>query len=146
MLYEESLETFREFGDRWGTALALADLGNLARERADFPQARALYKESLQIFRDLDFKRGVAQILESFAMCSADQKDARRALELAGAAAALRHSAGVPLPAADQEKLESSLASARQTLDGSDAAEAWVAGWGMPLESAIGAAISPDAV
>ncbi len=145
-LYEESLETFREFGDRWGTALALADLGNLAREGADFTKARALYRESLQIFRDLDFKRGVAQILESFAMCAADQKEARRALGLAGAAAALRHLAGVPLAAADQEKLETSLASARQTLDGSDAAAAWVEGWGMPLEKAIGVAISPEVV
>jgi predicted ATPase len=141
-LYEQSLATFREFGDRWGTALALADLGNLARDREDFPAVHALYRESLRIFRDLDFKRGVAQLIECFAAVAADQEEASRALWLAGAAAALRHSAGVPLSPAEQEKLEASLAAARQKLDGPDAAAAWVEGWAMPLEKAIEAALS----
>jgi predicted ATPase/predicted negative regulator of RcsB-dependent stress response len=140
-LYEESLETFREFGDRWGTALALLDLGNLARDRADFATARELYRDSLQIFRDLDFKRGSAQVLESFALTAADQDEARPALVLAGAAAALRHSAGVPPAAADQEKLESGLARARQKLEGSAAAAAWMEGWAKPLDEAIESAL-----
>jgi tetratricopeptide (TPR) repeat protein len=143
-LYEESLVTFRAFGDRWGTALALADLGNLARERREFASAQELFRESLQIFRDLDFKRGVAQLLESFAICAADQAKSGRALGLAGAAAALRRSAGVPLAPAEQEKLEVGLAAARQKLNGSDAAAAWMEGWTMPLERAIETALSPE--
>jgi predicted ATPase len=144
-LYEQSLETFREFGDRWGTALALLDLGNLARDRADFTAAYVLYRDSLRIFRDLDFKRGIAQILECFAISAADQEQASRALELAGAAAALRNSAGVPLALADQEKLEASLASARQKLDSSQAAAAWMEGWATPLDRAVETALAPEA-
>ncbi|HMA18765.1 MAG TPA: tetratricopeptide repeat protein, partial [Thermoanaerobaculia bacterium] len=142
-LYEESLETFREFGDRWGTALALLDLGNLARDRTDFTAARELYRDSLQIFRDLDFKRGTAQVLESFALLASDQGDASRALQLAGGAAALRHSAGVPLDPAYQEKFEAGLAAARRVLEPSKASAAWMEGWGMSLDEAVETALAP---
>jgi predicted ATPase len=144
-LYEQSLETFREFGDRWGTALALTDLGNLARERRDFPSARSLYRDSLRIFHELDYKRGVAQILENLACAVADQGEARRALALAGSAAALRHSLGTPLGSSEQAKLEASLESARKRLAGSEGASAWMEGWTTPLEKTVEAALDADA-
>jgi len=144
-LYEQSLATFREFGDRWGTALALADLGNLARERGDLSAARTLYKDSLRIFLDLDYKRGVAQILENLACAAADQGEARRALALAGSAAALRHSLGTPLGPSEQAKLEASLEPARKGLAGSEGASAWMEGWATPLEKTVEAALGRDA-
>ena len=144
-LYEQSLATFREFGDRWGTGLSLADLGNLARERGDLAAATTLYKDSLRIFQDLDYKRGVAQILENLACAAADLGEARRALALAGSAAALRHSLGTPLGPSDQAKLEASLESARRGLARSEGASAWMKGWTTPLEKTVEAALGPDA-
>jgi predicted ATPase len=144
-LYEQSLEAFREFGDRWGTALALADLGNLARDRRDFAGARSLYRDSLRIFQELDYKRGVAQILESFACAAADQGEAKRALALAGSAAALRHTLGTPLGPSEQAKLEANLESARKRLAGSEGASAWMEGWTTPLEKTVETALSADA-
>jgi predicted ATPase/tRNA A-37 threonylcarbamoyl transferase component Bud32/Tfp pilus assembly protein PilF len=144
-LYDESLEAFREFGDRWGTALALADLGNLARERRDFPSARSLYRDSLRIFHELDYKRGVAQVLENLACADAGQGEARRALALAGSAAALRHNLGTPLGSSEQAKLEASLESARKRLAGSEGASAWMEGWTTPLEKTVEAALGGDA-
>jgi predicted ATPase len=144
-LYEQSLATFREFGDRWGTALALADLGNLARERGDLSDARTLYKDSLRIFQSLDYKRGVAQILENLACAAADQGEARRALALAGSAAALRHALGTPLGTSEQAKLEANLEPARKGLAGSEGASAWMEGWTTPLEKTVEAALGADA-
>jgi predicted ATPase/predicted negative regulator of RcsB-dependent stress response len=144
-LYEQSLATFREFGDRWGTALALADLGTLAREEKDFREARSLYRESLQIFQDLDYKRGVAQILESFACAAAAEGAAKRALDLAGSAAALRHTLGTPLAPADQAKLELRLDSARRSLPGPEGASAWMEGWTRPLDETVEAVLGADA-
>ena len=105
-LHQESLATFRRIGDRWGIAAALADLGNLAREQADYGTARSLYRESLEIFRELDHRRGVARLLECFASAAAGEDDAERAMRLAGAAAAIRHSLGASLPRAEQKTLE----------------------------------------
>ena len=143
-LYEQSLATFREFGDRWGTALALADLGNLAREGKDFTLARSLYRESLRIFQELDYKRGVAQILESFVFVALAEGAAERALSLAGSAAALRHALGTPLAPADQAKLELRLDTARRSLPGSEGTSAWMEGWTKPLDETVEAVLVSD--
>jgi tetratricopeptide (TPR) repeat protein len=141
-LYAESLAAFRDLGDRWGIAATLGDLGNLTRDQADYAGARAFYEESLRIFQDLEHKRGVARLLECFAGCAAAERQAQRALLLAGAAAALREKLGAPLPRAEQARLERSLEPARETLPDRDGATAWMEGWAMPLEKAIEIALA----
>ena len=145
-LCERSLAEFREIGDPWGIAGTLADLGNLARIRSDFPRARSLYGQSLEIFRGLAHKRGIARLLEGFACCAASEGEPYAALRLAGAAGALREALGTPLPRAERVALEAALSSARRGLNDAESAEAWMQGWGMPLEEVVGLAIaaSPD--
>jgi len=143
-LYEQSLTTFRQFGDLWGIAGTLADLGNLALDRRDHSAARRLFRESLRIFQGLEFKRGIAQLLECFAGAAADEGQPERALELAGASAALRQSLGTPMRPAEQAQLEKRLTAARQALAESDGAAAWMKGWEMSVEKAIETALRPD--
>jgi tetratricopeptide (TPR) repeat protein len=144
VLYERSLAIFRETCERWGIAGTLADLGNLAREQRDYPRAHELYTESLGLFQELNHKRGIARLLECFAITAAAELKAERALKLAGAAAALRHLIGVPLTAAEQAKMESSLNSVRQALSSAAGTPAWLAGWNLTLESAVEEALMPD--
>lgn len=136
-LYQQSLEDFRELGDRWGIAGSLADLGNLAREQQDYGAADALYRESLELFRGLDHKRGIARLLESFACSAAAQNEPERGLRLAGAATALRHSIGAPLTADEQSKLERGLEPARKGVSTTAGRTAWLEGWVTPVERAI---------
>jgi predicted ATPase/serine/threonine protein kinase len=141
-LYAQSLAAFRALGDRWGIAGTLDDLGTLARDQGDYAAARASYEESLTIFHDLEHKRGVARVLESFAGCAAGERQPRRALLLAGAAAALREKLGAPLPRAEQARLERSLEPAREALPDRDGAAVWMEGWAMPAEKAIEIALA----
>ncbi len=143
LLCEESLATFRELGDVWGIAGSLADLGNLARDQKDYRAAEALYRESIGVFQALEHKRGIARLLESFAGCEAAQSRAKRALRLAGAAAALRQSIGVTLTPTEQGKLETSLEAARQQLSMEAGRTAWLEGWAMPVEKIIEEALTP---
>ncbi len=136
-LYEQGLAIFRELGDCWGIAGTVADLGSLAREQRNYPMAHSLYRESIKIFQELEHKRGIARLLECFACLAALQLDAVRSLRLAGAAAALRQSIGVPLTPAEQAKLESALAPARRILDETASATAWSEGGRRPVEQVI---------
>jgi hypothetical protein len=142
-LYEQSLEIFRELGDRWGIAGTLADLGNLAREERDCGAAHSLYRESLKTFQELDHKRGVARLLECCACSAATELQAERSLRLAGAAAALRQNIGAPLTPAEQIKLETILDPARQALSNTASAMAWLEGWSMLMEKAVEEALRP---
>jgi len=144
-LYEQSLAIFRELGDRWGIAATLADLGNLTMEERDYPTARSLYQESIRIFQELDHKRGIARLLECFACAAAAQFQAEGSLRLAGAAAALRQSIGVPLAPAEQAKLESTLDPARKLMTNTAGATAWLEGWSLPVEKAVEEVLMPEA-
>jgi predicted ATPase len=145
-LYEEGLAIFRDLGDRWGIAGTLADLGSLAREQRDYTSAHSLYRESIKIFHELDHKRGIARLLECFACLAAAQFRAECSLRLAGAAAALRQNIGAPLTPAEQVKLEASLDPARQAMTNTAGGAAWLEGWAMPFEKAIGEVLIPEAV
>jgi tetratricopeptide (TPR) repeat protein len=142
-LLEQSVAAFRELNDRWGIAGTLADLGNLAREQRDYRAADSFYRESLAAFQELEHKRGIARLLESFACAASAQSDHERSLRLAGAAAALRQSIGVPLTSADQAKLEESLEPARQALSTATSRTAWLDGWVMPVEKAVEDVLRP---
>ncbi|HZD70994.1 MAG TPA: BTAD domain-containing putative transcriptional regulator, partial [Actinomycetes bacterium] len=62
-LCEESLELYRQAGDRWGIAHALVKLGLAAGGLGDTNRAKASLDESLRLFRDLDDGWGVATTL-----------------------------------------------------------------------------------
>jgi predicted ATPase len=142
-LYELSLAEFRELGDRWGIAGSLADLGNLARDEEDFDRANSLYRESMQIFQALDHKRGIARLLDCLACLAAAQLAPERALRLAGAAAALRATLGVPLPAQEQSKLETILEPARRSFTNAEGTAIWLKGWALPLDQVVIEALKP---
>jgi len=140
-LYEQGLAIFRDLEDRWGVAATLADLGNLAREQGDYTTAWNLHRESIRLFQELDHKRGVARLLECFACSAAARCQAERSLRLAGAAAALRQNIGAPLTPVEQERLESSLQSARQAL-AMHGTSVWLEGWALPVERAVEEALT----
>jgi tetratricopeptide (TPR) repeat protein len=144
-LYEQCLAIFRELSDRWGVAGTLADLGNLSREQGNYSRARSLHQESIKIFQELGHKRGIARLLECFACTAAVQLEPERALQLAGAAAALRQNIGAPLTPAEQTKLEAVLVLPRQALSGTAGTTAWSEGWAMPVEQAIEQVLKPGA-
>jgi predicted ATPase len=127
--YDESLALYRGIRDQWGTAGVLRDMGSLARSDGKPAEAEAFYREALRIFQGLGHHRGIARVLEHLAACAAMQDRPRRALTLAGAAAAMRERLKTPLLAAEQEELERILIGSRA---GKDAA-AWDEGRAMTL-------------
>jgi predicted ATPase len=141
-LYEQSLSLFRKLNDKWGVAGCLMDLGTLARGADDEKKSRTYYAESMKLFQELGQKRGMARLLDCLACSAAAQSQPERALRLAGSAAAMRRVLGVPLPVAEQKRLEKALDPARQAISPAKAAAAWMDGWTMASENAIQEALS----
>lgn len=141
---EVALELRREVGDRWRIANSLNNLGNVTRAQGDYETARSFYRESLMTNRDLGDKWAIAYLLEDIGGLAVLQGRSERALRLMGAAAALRVAINAPLPPAEQEKLESLLAPARQTQGESVANQLLAEGRAMALEQAIEEALQID--
>ncbi len=137
MLYERALSVFREAGDPWGAARSLTDLAYIDCEQGDHLAAYGACREALEIFAGLGHRRGMARALEGSACLALAQGHAERSLKLAAAAARLRKLIIVPLPPAEQTKLDQMLLPAWKSLGEADGKRAWAEGSAMSLEQAI---------
>jgi len=140
--YDEALARFRASSNQWGIAAALTSLGHLAADSGDSASARRWYQQALEPLGRAGDRRGTARLIEAFTCVAARERDAVRALKLAGAAAAIRHAVSAPLVGRERTRLDSALDAVRLGPQGSEAATAWMEGWSMSVEEAIDYALT----
>ncbi|MGH2618133.1 MAG: ATP-binding protein, partial [Thermomicrobiales bacterium] len=140
-VFEESLAGFRTLGDPRGMANALGNLGDVARSTGDLAHAAALHHEALTLARDLDDRIGVAFGLEGIAAVLAAAGTHDRAIELLGAADALRAAVGAPLPPENRPDRDRVIAGARAALDDARFSSCWEAGSALPWGEAVAGAL-----
>jgi hypothetical protein len=138
-LIEESVARFRAFNDRHYLALELDRAGDMAVAVCDADAADRAYHESLTLSLESGFR--FTSTLEGFAMLAASHAQPERALQLAGAAAAMRDANGSPRKPAERVRLERALTAARAAL-GPAAEEAWQRGRRMSTQEAVDAALA----
>ncbi|HME98499.1 MAG TPA: protein kinase [Terriglobia bacterium] len=133
--YERAMATFDKLGDRRGLARTMVDFAALMFQQEKDDEAYRILSQALVSFRDLGNRRGVSLALEQFADFAVSRGDAKRALRLAGAAGAIRHSFGA-VTIRDGLSQSRLLDSARLAL-GAEALEPEMDGWSMSMEAAI---------
>jgi len=104
--FKEALTLDRAHGNEWGAAVALDGLAAVALERGDYERAGELTRETLMSAQRLADQELIAFGLEKAAVLSAAEGNAARAGRLAGAADALRESAGFERSHFDREWLD----------------------------------------
>jgi predicted ATPase/DNA-binding SARP family transcriptional activator len=133
-LYRVSLDTLRESGDLRCVASILFNLGALALDESDPTSAVERFAESLTLRRHLRDRAGIAECIE--ALAAMDER-AAVAVQLLGAAQALRTSTGAARPESDERAHATRVAALRSAI-GDDAFEnAWSAGTRMDSETAV---------
>ncbi|MFE9107505.1 BTAD domain-containing putative transcriptional regulator [Actinomadura geliboluensis] len=110
------LDWIRTVDGEPGLALVLAELGFAAEQRGDADEALARHRDGLAAARRIADPRAVALALEGLAGARSLAGDARPAARLLGAAAALRASAGAPLPTAERGDVDRVAARVRALL------------------------------
>jgi len=79
ILAEEGLSLSRQRADKWGVALSLNVLGNVAHYQGNGAQAMAMFEEGLALFRELNDTWGVGLSLNNVGMVARLQGDTERA-------------------------------------------------------------------
>jgi tetratricopeptide (TPR) repeat protein len=136
-LYRDALSRFVQLQDGWGEGDSLLALGELEGEGGRRDAAVELLSRAQRVFDRVGEIRGTVRIIEACARLAARHGEVRRALKLAGAAGALRHTLKAPLTDVQRERHEKSLEDLRRNLEAQDAAAAWMEGWSLSLEEAI---------
>lgn len=136
---EEALRIEMEVGDTWMMAIARHNLGNASRELEDKSAAGRHYADALSTYSIAGDKWAQCLLFEDIAMMAAES-DPLSALQLLGAASALRESIGSPRVAAQEAEIEAQFSKVRQRL-GEDAVKQDAAGRDLDEDAARDLAI-----
>lgn len=136
-LWEASLRDRRRIGDAGGVAHVLTLLGGLAVDQRAYGTAADRYHEALAVRLAMGDDDSVAPILEGLAAVGAMQQGELAAVQLAGAADALRGATGEARSASEQAAVERTLGALRAQFDADAFAQAWAAGRALSVQQAI---------
>ena len=136
--YREALPILREIDSRPDVARCLAGIGRIALDQGDLGTAREHLAESLRLSRLTGARIGVARGLEAFAALAGREGEAALAVQLTGAASALRGAAGRPplAPRRIQRRLD-----AARSLGEDAVAGLWRQGQELTAEAAVALAL-----
>jgi predicted ATPase len=143
-LLAESLALLQELGDKGDISWLRFSLGNSARRQGDNTRALAHFAECLAWFREQGETVGIAACLEGIAQVANAPTQHVPAVQLFGAAAAIRDALGHPPYPDEQHEYDRLLAAARKQLGEDAFAAAWAAGRAMTMERAIAEALRED--
>jgi predicted ATPase len=142
--YAEALGLLRRGGDREAVARCRLGLGRLEVDSGAPGEAAPPLADALRFAHDAGLRPVVPDCLDALAAVALAADDADTAASLLGAAAAFRELLGTVARAADRQRAESTLAAARDALDGPAFASAHGAGralgWNEAVERALAVA------
>jgi predicted ATPase/transcriptional regulator with XRE-family HTH domain len=141
-LLEEALANARVSGMVWDIPIITTMLGQLATQQQHSDLAKARYREALVHFRPFSSPSYIAWCLEGYAAALSAEGHYTQATRICAAAAALREQIQAPLPQAQCEAFEQTVATARAALDEASFAREWNAGTLLTQEEAIDYALS----
>jgi hypothetical protein len=130
--FEESMRLATEVGDRWMVAVGHHNLGNANLGLTELIKAGEEFLQALQAYEDYGDLWSVALLVEDMVLLALAKDEPAHAVELLGAADALRTRLDAPRPPAVAATLESALAPVRPRL-GDD--EATAHGRGLDLDA-----------
>ncbi len=136
---QESLRLWQLRGHKHHISAALSGLGRLALAQGDTQGAAIHFRASLTFYKEMVDKQGAAAALEGFAHSLPATALAAR---LFGAANALRHASGAPIPPVNQGEYEQWITALRTTVGDQTFALHWAEGSVLTYEQAITLALT----
>jgi predicted ATPase/DNA-binding XRE family transcriptional regulator len=136
-----ALVIFRELGDRWSPVYASTYLGLTLVQQGKYQQAEDVLIDALRFTPVVGMRFCFPEALVGLAATALAQGHIERAIQLSGAAEALREVFGTFLPPVVETIYEDYLASARRQVDELTFTQAWEAGRVLSLEQVIEYAI-----
>jgi tetratricopeptide (TPR) repeat protein len=136
-LFEESLALHRELGIRRSEAVALGNLGFVARHLGEVARAAELFGESIAIRHELGDEIGLAHSFLGLAGLLREMQDYERAATLLGVTDSLLETTSVELALADRGDYEQTVAITRAQLAEGSFERFWARGYGLPTDRAV---------
>jgi predicted ATPase/class 3 adenylate cyclase len=141
---KESVRAYQDVGATFNVILEKSNLAHLERQLGNYESALGYYRETLVAFREIRQIGAVSHQLECFGFIALAQDQPERALQLLGAASALREKGGTPMTPDEQIYCDERLKELRKKMDSMKFDSLWSQGHALTMESAIAHALEPD--
>ena len=138
---ERVLKAFQSLGDQWLVAVTTGALGRVCFLAADYAAARTFLREFLTLARDLGNKWTISYAIELIAEVCSKENDARKAVQLYGAAAEQREALGLDFAPAELDAHRAALTRLRAELPTEEFDREWHRGRSLGLQAAIELAV-----
>src|ERR1051326_1975176 len=140
-VWEEGLARVREVTHRHHYAIRiLINLGRLLQEQGDRRGAGPLIADGLMLAEEMS-RWQLAHGFEVVAEIAGEENELESALQLGGAAAALRAALRTPIWPTERARLDPVLSRARESLGSRAADAAWTRGWAAPVDQGLDLAL-----
>lgn len=140
--FKESARVYQEVGATFNVILEKSNLAHMERQIGNYNEALRYYRETIVVFRDIAQMGAVAHQLECFGYIAFAQNQNERAVQLLGAAGALREN-GTPMTPDEQAYFDQQIKGLREKMGLLKFDEYWSKGRLMTVEQAIAFATGP---
>lgn len=141
---EQSLALYASLNHQFGVGWCYHVLGDIARTQADYAEALAHYQHCLTVWLHREDHVNDARVLDDMAKVWHQLGKSARAVQLLGAAQAIREGADAKLTDFEQADYEAVLAACRAALTEAAYRDAWMRGHTLQPEQAVALALRAE--
>ncbi len=135
--FERSAETAKRLGNKRGALSSLSDFAHILRQHGELDEAWAIYKDVLPKWKDLGHRAAVAHVMECIGFVLVRKEEPERAINLLGAANALREAIDSEMTQLEKEEHAKELSALRELLGEEEFQKQWDMGRRLSMDEAI---------
>lgn len=140
--FEPLIPIFHDFGDHHRSNMVRSELAHIERLDGHIDKATTMYHETILEWKRLGHRAAVANQLECYAFIARTQEQSERAVQLLGAAEALRELINIDMSQLERVEYEREVTDLKANMDEKEFIALWAAGRSMTMEQAIDLAIA----
>ncbi|HMS00636.1 MAG TPA: adenylate/guanylate cyclase domain-containing protein [Anaerolineales bacterium] len=139
--FGRSAETAKRLGNKRGALSSLSDFAHVLRQHVELDEALMIYKDVLPKWKDLGHRAAVAHVLECIGFVLIRKEEPERAINLLGAANALREAIDSEMTQIEREEHAKEVSALRELLGEAAFNKEWEKGRKMTMDEAIELAV-----
>ncbi|HNQ94175.1 MAG TPA: tetratricopeptide repeat protein, partial [Anaerolineales bacterium] len=139
--FGRSADTAKQLGNKRGALSSQSDFAHVLRQHGELDEALTIYKEVLPKWKDLGHRAAVAHVLECIGFVLIRKEEPERAINLLGAANALREAIDSEMTQIEREEHAKEVSALRELLGEAAFNKEWEKGRKMTMDEAIELAV-----
>ena len=135
--FQIAMQTMQELGSLRNVSMIKSDLAHILRYEGKYSEAITAYRETIKDWQRMGHRAAIAHQLECMAFIYKAMEQPERAVQLFGAAEALRQKIEIDMTAQERQEYDKEVADLKTNMDEQEFVSLWTEGRSMTMDEAI---------